>query len=146
MAAPHWIFAPFRLDLDNACVWRGAAQIALRPKTFAVLHYLVAHAGQLVTKDALLAAVWPETAVSDGVLKDCMYELRRALGDSAQAPQFIATVPRRGYRFLAPVVEHPEAVPAPASPLPPAFWGRFFESGHDTHVFTLTHVPVALAA
>jgi DNA-binding winged helix-turn-helix (wHTH) protein len=74
-ATPHWVFGPFRLDLDNACVWRGAAHIALRPKTFAVLHYLVAHAGQLVTKEALLEAVWPETAVSDGVLKGCMHEL-----------------------------------------------------------------------
>ena len=117
MAAPHWIFAPFRLDLGNACVWRGTAQIALRPKTFAVLHYLVVHAGQLVTKDSLLAAVWPETAVSDGVLKDCMYELRRALGDSAQVPQFIATVPRRGYRFLAPVVESIDVVPGPSGPV-----------------------------
>jgi DNA-binding winged helix-turn-helix (wHTH) protein len=119
-ATPHWVFGPFRLDLDNACVWRGAAHIALRPKTFAVLHYLVAHAGQLVTKEALLEAVWPETAVSDGVLKGCMHELRRALGDTAQTPQFVATVLRRGYRFLAPVTEHTDAEPSPAGPIPPA--------------------------
>jgi DNA-binding winged helix-turn-helix (wHTH) protein len=103
MAALHWSFGQFRLDVDNACVWRGTERLALRPKTFAVLHYLVTHAGQLVPKAALLAAVWPGTAVSDSVLKDCLYELRRALGDMAQAPQCIATVPRRGYCFIAPV-------------------------------------------
>ena len=102
-ATAHWVFAPFRLDLDNACVWRGAAPSALRPKTLAVLHYLVIHAGQRVTKEALLEAVWPETAVSDAVVKGCLHEIRRVLGDTAKTPQFIATMPRRGYRFLAPV-------------------------------------------
>jgi predicted ATPase/DNA-binding winged helix-turn-helix (wHTH) protein len=112
--APHWHFAAFRLDQDNACVWHGAELLALRPKTFAVLHYLVAHAGQLVTKAALLEAVWPKTAVSDTVLKDCMHELRRALGDTARTPQCIATVHRRGYRFIAPVTVM-ESAPATAA-------------------------------
>jgi DNA-binding winged helix-turn-helix (wHTH) protein len=102
-ATVHWVFAPFRLDLDNACVWRGAVPLTLRPKTLAVLHYLVLHAGQLVTKEVLLEAVWPETSVSDAVLKGCLHEIRRVLGDTAKTPQFIATMPRRGYRFLAPV-------------------------------------------
>ena len=101
--APHWNFAAFRLDLDNACVWHGTELLALRPKTFTVLLHLVTHAGQLVTKEALLEAVWPQTAVSDTVLKDCMHELRRVLGDTARTPQLIATVHRRGYRFIAPV-------------------------------------------
>lgn len=119
-AAPHWSFAPFRLDPDNACMWCGAAPIALRPKAFALLHHLVTHAGQLVTKEALLEAVWPETAVSDTVLKDCIHELRQTLGDTARTPRFIATVPRRGYRFVAPVtvVGPAEIMPAEAHPLP----------------------------
>src|SRR5262245_47710136 len=74
----QWHFGPFRLDLVNACLWHAAQPVPLRPKTFAVLVYLVTHAGQLVTKEALLDAVWPETAVGDGVLKTSMTELRKA--------------------------------------------------------------------
>ena len=69
MAAPQWCFADFRLDPDNTCLWRGTQPIALTPKAFDVLHYLVTHADRLVTKDALLDAVWPETAVSDAVVR-----------------------------------------------------------------------------
>ena len=120
MSAPQWCFAEFRLDPDNACLWRGTQPIALTPKAFDVLHYLVTHADRLVTKDTLLDAVWPETAVSDVVVRVAIGELRRALGDTAQAPRFIVTVHRWGYRFVASVVEHTEEVPGPASPVLPA--------------------------
>jgi class 3 adenylate cyclase/predicted ATPase len=118
MAAPQWRFADFRLDLDNACLWCAAQAIPLSPKVFAVLHYLVTHPDRLVSKDELLDAVWPETAVSDAVVRIAIGELRRALGDTAQAPQFIATVHRRGYRFVAPVVGYTEAVPGPTEAPP----------------------------
>ena len=62
MSSPQWRFADFRLDPDNACLWRGTQAIALTPKAFDVLHYLVTHPDRLVTKDTLLDAVWPETA------------------------------------------------------------------------------------
>jgi class 3 adenylate cyclase/DNA-binding winged helix-turn-helix (wHTH) protein len=114
-----WHFGPFRLDLTQAGLWRAEQPVPLRPKTLALLAYLVAHAGQLVTKEALLGAVWPETAVGDGVLKTSIGELRKALGETARAPQWIATVQRRGYRFLAPVAERPDVVPGPAGPMPP---------------------------
>src|ERR671930_1845787 len=120
MASPQWCFADFRLDPANACLWRGPQPVALTPKAFAVLHYLVTHPDRLVTKDTLLDAVWPGTAISDVVVRVAIGELRRALGDTAQAPRFIATVHRRGYRFVAPVVEHSEEGPGPASPVPPA--------------------------
>ena len=107
-AARPWRFPPFRLDLDNACLWRGDQLIPLKPKSFAVLHQLVAHAGRLVTQDALFAAVWPETPAGDAVLKVCIAELRKTLGDTAKAPRFIATVHRRGYRFIAAVEEPPD--------------------------------------
>ena len=106
---PQWIFQPFRVDPANACLWRGDQMISLRPKVFAVLAHLVAHARQLVTKEALFEAVWPETAVTDAVLKACIREVRRALGHMAQTPRFIATVHRRGYRFIAPVTVVPAA-------------------------------------
>jgi DNA-binding winged helix-turn-helix (wHTH) protein len=112
MAVPsRWSFGPFRLDPDNSCLWHGAREISLKPKTFAVLHHLVSHAGRLVTKEELFATVWPDTAIGDAVLKVCIGEIRKVIGDTARASQFIATVHRRGYRFIAPVtaVESAEA-------------------------------------
>src|SRR5882724_8641158 len=104
-------FGPFRLDLANAALWRAEQPVTLRPKTFDLLTYLVTHAGQVVTKAALLDALWPETAVGEGVLKTGMNELRKALGETAKAPQWIATVHRRGYRFVAPVTMVESAAP-----------------------------------
>ena len=97
------VFGPFRLDLRDERLWRGPEAIPLSPKTFAVLRCLVTQAGQLVTKDALLEAVWPATMVSESILTVAMRTLRRALGDQARTPRFIETVHGRGYRFIAPV-------------------------------------------
>lgn len=97
------LFRPFRLDTENEMLWRGSRVIALRQKSFALLRYLAEHPGQLVAKEELLKAVWPETRVSDIVLKVCIREVRQVLGDQPQAPSFIETVQRRGYRFIRPV-------------------------------------------
>jgi DNA-binding winged helix-turn-helix (wHTH) protein/predicted ATPase len=105
-----FLFPPFRLDLNSEQLWHDEQAIALRPKTFAVLRYLIEHPGQLVTKDELLDAVWVGTVVSDTVLKSCIRELRLALADDVQTPQFIATVHRRGYRWVAA-----DAAPVPGS-------------------------------
>ena len=122
-ASPQWRFDRFQLDPDHACVWCEVQAIVLPPKAFAVLHYLVTHPHRLVTKDELLDAVWPNTAVSDAVVRVAIGAVRKVLGDTAQTPRFIATVPRRGYRFLAPVEEQtdvaPGAVPVPAGSVPP---------------------------
>jgi DNA-binding winged helix-turn-helix (wHTH) protein len=107
----QWHFGPFRLDLANATLWCAEQPVTLRPKTFDVLVHLVTHAGQLVTKEALLDAIWPETVVGEGVLKTSMNELRKTLGETAKAPQWIATVHRRGYRFVAPVTTVESATP-----------------------------------
>ena len=96
-------FGPYQFEPDNAQLRRGTRVVPLTRKACEVLQCLVAHPGQLVTKEALFAAVWPEMAVSDGVLANCITELRQALGDDARRPRFIATVHRRGYRFLAPI-------------------------------------------
>lgn len=98
-----WYFESYRLEVHNAQLWCGTRALHLKAKAFDVLCYLVAHAGQLVTKDQLFAAVWPELEVSEGVLTNCVGELRKALGDTTQTPRFIATVRGRGYRFIAPV-------------------------------------------
>jgi DNA-binding winged helix-turn-helix (wHTH) protein len=120
MSSRQWCFADFHLDLANACLWRGTQPIPLTPKAFDVLHYLVTHADRLVTKDMLLDAVWPETVITDAVVRIAIGELRRALGDTAQAPRFIATVHRRGYRFLAPVTVADAAAIQAVSASPPA--------------------------
>ena len=119
-AAPRWTFGPFALDPANACLWRGTEAVALSPKVFDVLHYLVQHPDRLVTKDELLDAVWPETAVTDAVVRVTIGALRKALDDTAP-PRFIATVPRRGYRFLASVTvaDASESPNVPPSPMPP---------------------------
>ncbi len=117
------VFAPFRLDPANALLWRDDEQIVLRHKTFEVLRYLVDHPGQLVTKVEMLDAVWGKVAVGDTMPAICVAELRRALGDQAKMPQFIETVHRRGYRFIAPVTQATAMSPAlrsqPLAPVPP---------------------------
>ena len=70
-------FGPFRFDVPNACVWRGTAALRLSPKAYAVLRMLVEQAGQLVSKETLLEAVWPDVTVSDAALAVCIGELRR---------------------------------------------------------------------
>jgi len=105
------VFEPFWVDLDNEQLWRGKDVLQLTYKDFSVLRYLVEHPKQLVTRKALLEAVWPETHVVEAVLTVCIHELRQALGDSPRTPQFIQTVRGRGYRFLVPVtvVDKPPA-------------------------------------
>lgn len=102
-------FGPFLLDIDNEKLWRGAEQVVLRPKAFAVLRYLMEHQGQQISIEELLGAVWPGTYVSRGVVKGCIREVRKALGDEEEAPQFIETVPRRGYRFIKTITKAPKA-------------------------------------
>ena len=112
----QWRFGPYVLDINNACLWRGEERLRLRPKTFDILVYLVEHADKLVTKDMLLDAIWPNTALADTVLTTSMSELRKVLGDTTRDHQFIATVPRRGYRFIAPVTRHDTHAPRSTAP------------------------------
>jgi DNA-binding winged helix-turn-helix (wHTH) protein/tetratricopeptide (TPR) repeat protein len=104
----HIIFGDFRLDLVNECLWRGGASIALAPKEYAVLLYLARHPGRLVTKEELIEAVWPETVVTDGVLKVSIRKIRIALDDDPKTPQYIETSHRRGYRFIGRIVDEAE--------------------------------------
>ena len=106
-------FEVFRLDVSNGCVWREGTQIALPPKPFAVLRYLVDNPGRLVTHDELLDALWPETYVQPQVLRTYVLELRKVLGDDAGDPRFIQTLPKRGYCFVAPVEEGGDGERAP---------------------------------
>jgi DNA-binding winged helix-turn-helix (wHTH) protein/Flp pilus assembly protein TadD len=82
---------------------RDEAVIELTPKLLDLLLHLLDNSGALVTKEQLLDALWPGANVTDNALAQAVSELRQALGDDAGAPQFIKTVARRGYRFIAPV-------------------------------------------
>ena len=101
MAPEHQIaFGPFRLEVTQGRLWRGDQVIPLRPRSLAMLCYLVAHPGRLVTKAEVLQHLWAGTHVSDSVLRASVKEMRAALGDSAVAPRYVETVGRQGYRFL----------------------------------------------
>jgi predicted ATPase/DNA-binding winged helix-turn-helix (wHTH) protein len=100
----EFTFDSYRLDVANACVWRGRNAVRLTGKAFAVLRYLVEHAERLVTKEELFRSVWPDVVVSDSALAVCVREIRRALKDQAKTPRLIKTVHKRGYRFIGPVV------------------------------------------
>jgi DNA-binding winged helix-turn-helix (wHTH) protein len=97
------LFPPFRLDPINERLLRDQEAIPLRPKSFAVLQYLAERPNTLVRKQELLEAIWPETFVTDTLLKVCITEIRKALGDNPATPRFIETAHRRGYRFIAPI-------------------------------------------
>ena len=113
-------FEGYTLD-TNRCLLRSAdREIELRPKSFEVLRYLVENADRLITKEELIKAIWPHVVVTDDSLTQCVSEARQAIGDGSQI--IIKTVPRRGYRFTAPVsalgVGWRPATGATSAPLP----------------------------
>jgi DNA-binding winged helix-turn-helix (wHTH) protein len=91
----------------------------MAPKGFDVLAYLVEHAGQVVAQDELLEALWPDTYVNPEVLRKYILEIRRALGDRPDNPEFIETVPKRGYRFIAAAVVDESGADSPDPPTLP---------------------------
>jgi TolB-like protein/DNA-binding winged helix-turn-helix (wHTH) protein len=98
-------FGPFELKLKSEELSRDGEPVKLPPQPFKVLALLTTKAGQLVTREELQQQVWgQDTFVDfDKGLNFCIKQIREALGDNAQAPQYIETLPRRGYRFIAPV-------------------------------------------
>jgi Tol biopolymer transport system component/DNA-binding winged helix-turn-helix (wHTH) protein len=96
-------FGEFTLDLRRHALFHGQERVHLTPKPIETLIYLVEHRGHVLTKEQLLDAVWKDTAVTDGVLVQAVREIRRALHDDKENPQFVQTVPREGYRFVGDV-------------------------------------------
>jgi DNA-binding winged helix-turn-helix (wHTH) protein/predicted ATPase len=129
MSRPLFVFPPFRLDPVEERLWQGDRAVPVRPKTFALLRYLVERAGVLVTREELLGAIWPGVHGAEALPKKSVYEARKALGDVPGAPRFVETVARRGWRFIGRVaLDAPRAFSGggPEAPLPwPAcFVGR----------------------
>ena len=96
-------FGPFILDPEAGRLLEGERVIPLAPKPFETLHYLAQRRGRVIPKSELMEKLWPETFVTDDVLVQSVVDIRRALGDHAKTPQYVETIPRRGYRFLAEV-------------------------------------------
>jgi DNA-binding winged helix-turn-helix (wHTH) protein/tetratricopeptide (TPR) repeat protein len=124
-------FGPFCLERGAYRLLRDGAPLALAPKVIDLLFLLVSRPNSLVTKDEIFEALWPDVAVTDNAITQVMSDLRQALGDTPASPAFVQTVPRRGYRFIAPVEEVPQvhersgrpypagnARPSSASPVP----------------------------
>ena len=115
-SSPQWVFDRFRLDPDHACLWHGA-RCRLTPKAFDLLHYFVPHPHRVYRK----MNSWTPSGRRGRSRTWCYASpsapVRKVLGETAQSPRFIATVSRRGYRFLGPVTA---ATPpeAPQSNLP----------------------------
>src|SRR6516164_10283796 len=108
-------FESFRLDTANHLLLHGDERVSSTPRAFDVLRYLVERAGRLVTQDELLESLWPETYVNQEVLRKYILEIRKALGDKPYNPEFIETITKRGYRFVATVrKDDPAAAPVSA--------------------------------
>jgi DNA-binding winged helix-turn-helix (wHTH) protein/TolB-like protein/Tfp pilus assembly protein PilF len=159
-------FGRFRIDPGERVLLRDQEVVPLTPKVFEILLVLVQNSGQVISKDGLMKKVWPDSFVEEGNLTQNISLLRKALGDGQNGHQYIETVARRGYRFVAPVREpgtanvssaettatHPEVAPivetspdigvAPVSPAPQKYSIHSLKT--DRRVLMLT-VPVLIA-
>jgi DNA-binding winged helix-turn-helix (wHTH) protein/TolB-like protein/Tfp pilus assembly protein PilF len=100
-------FGHFRVETRSRRLIRGDQALPLTPKVFDTLLYLIEHRGSVVTKDRMLAALWPDVTVEENNLGQAISKLRHALGEAPGDNAYIATVPGHGYRFVAEVVETP---------------------------------------
>jgi TolB-like protein/DNA-binding winged helix-turn-helix (wHTH) protein/Flp pilus assembly protein TadD len=124
-ARVRYEFGPFTLDPASFRLWRGTSEVPLTPKAFEILLLLVCERRRALTKQELFDAVWPDTAVTENTLTQRIKEIREALGDRAQEPVYIRTLPRVGFQFVADVREADAEVPievaaAGVTPQPPA--------------------------
>ena len=92
-------FGPFRVDADKEILLRAGEPIPLQPKTFQILLVLIRHSQEIVTKEDLMKAVWPDTFVEEANLSRNIFMLRKALAENPPEQRYIVTVPGRGYRL-----------------------------------------------
>ena len=119
MSKRLYSFGPFQLDTAEQILLRDGQPLPLKPKVFDLLVVLVENSGHVVCKDELMKQVWADSFVEEGNLAVSICEIRKALGGGANGHTYIATVPRRGYRFVASVTEasqqRPDLAVAPSS-------------------------------
>lgn len=104
-AKPAYEFGPFRLDAAERVLFQAGAPVPLPPKVLDTLLVLVQHHGHIVEKEELMEQIWPDTMVEENNLNKTVSAVRKALGEGPDEPKYIETIPRRGYRFVAPVRE-----------------------------------------
>ena len=102
---PIYEFEPFRIDMERYLLLRNNEPLALSPKVFETLLYLVQNRGRVAKKDEIINSVWPDTFVEEGNLAQNVFLLRKALGEEKNEHRYIVTIPGVGYRFVAPVNE-----------------------------------------
>src|SRR5580765_3908706 len=110
MAEPEiqeYQFGPYRIDAGERLLHHGPELISLPPKALDTLLVLLGSAGRMVDKSDLMKAVWPDTFVEEGALARNVSLLRKALEDTGSESRYIETIPKRGYRFIAPVEAAP---------------------------------------
>jgi TolB-like protein/cytochrome c-type biogenesis protein CcmH/NrfG len=110
-------FGRFSLD-PRGGLMSGTRPVRLTPKALALLSFMAGRPGEVIPKEELFGAVWPEVTVGDAALVTCIQELRKALGDDARRPRYIETLHRRGYRFVGKITAAP--LPAAAGGTTPA--------------------------
>src|SRR5262245_17072853 len=158
-------FGPFLLDPAKRSLLRDGVPQSLTPKAFDLLSLLVRHRERVLSKDELIGTLWPETFVEEANLSQQIFVIRRTLNGDSESAEYIATIPRRGYRFTAQVVERSEserlAEPAPnerprrrsrwlipslgaavvlAAALLSVFW-RHFAVDPDARILVVTALP-----
>ena len=119
--AAIYAFGPFRLDAAAGILFRGSEPVALGQRAVALLRVLVEAAGAPISKDTLIESAWPGLAIDDSNLTVQIAALRRVFADEPGGKNWIETLPRRGYRYVGPVVakeEHNEAAAPDAQPVP----------------------------
>src|ERR1700722_16794974 len=111
-------FAAFELDLQAGVLRKNGVRIRCQEKPLQVLAALAERPGELVTREELRRCVWPQDTFVDfdHALNTAIKKIRAALNDDADAPRYIETMPRRGYRLIAPVEQEPIPTPVPAPP------------------------------
>lgn len=138
-------FGAFDVDLRSGELHKHGIRLKLQDQPFQVLALLLEHPGDLVTREELRQKLWPaDTFVDfDTGLNSAVKKLRDVLGDSAEEPRYIATLPRRGYRFIAPVAAHPQAPPQTQVPAEPRTEVRTALEATDSSGIVASPAPAA---
>lgn len=138
-------FGPYRLDAEERVLLRDGQPVTLPPKDLETLLVLVENAGHIVEKEELLEKVWPGVFIEEGNLARHIFNLRQVLGDTADGRNYIETIPRRGYRFVAAVQKDGPSVASSSEALPSEEPQTAAPSGHNRIHWAVSLALMALA-